>query len=700
MKKILLILFASVIGSAVYAQDTEEYAMVDSISLGVTGVTTTVFADEGSLFEKTLDSGVTYKGLVTNYKEYGFMTISATAVKINGESYYSGIVNTSTKGNYVRKVIIAVNNKYNISNTDPYKLSIFGSNTAYTSCDDLRSSDTRGTLITTYYLHSHESGEYEIDIDDDYQYVGFCRNGSTGYLYIDYIKIVWEAAPDYEAEYASISATIESLSTALETAYSQATSYETDYAVASTYTSIKEEISNVKSAVEEDYEDDGKIRSASYEDTFATIEAEIESMAAVAYSMYIYNEYASQISEIWGAVGDIADFIYDWYGKEIGDTYYESVAALDKEITAWRNEMIAASKDGSLTDDSIEEIESTLADFNARWIEIETPMMNDVNYIDYTAYLSDCSDTLDEVWETIETDYSDIYETLQSTYESLVAAIEAASQTIDDEHTAGTLFTNREAMEAMLTAIGEAIQKLSYDPEAAATYAVLKSAVSECESALAKTWATIESDYAVAAEDETVIAAKDAIEESIATVKDAIEESYDYDSIKTYEDYIKSEIEAINTAIADLTTTAQEAVIAAAQAAMYAELIEAAGGCETSLAEAWATIESDYPFAAEDEEMIAAKSAIEESIATVKDTIDESYANGTISDDEDDIKAAITDITTAIADLSAKASTIDGITAVSVDKATMGVYTISGQKVTAATKAGVYIINGKKTIVK
>ena len=102
-------------------------------------------------------------------------------LQIRSSNSNSGIVST-TSGGKVRKVVIA----WNAATTDKTrKLSVYGSNSAYTSAAELYDNEKRGTKLGDIAL-----GETTLEIEGDYQYIGLRSN--SGAIYLDKIEITWE----------------------------------------------------------------------------------------------------------------------------------------------------------------------------------------------------------------------------------------------------------------------------------------------------------------------------------------------------------------------------------------------------------------------------------------------------------------------------------------------------------------------------
>ena len=104
-------------------------------------------------------------------------------VQLRTTNNNSGIVTTGSGGK-VRKVSVTWNSTTATGRT----LNVYGKNEAYTAATDLYNSNNRGTLIGTIVYGTST----ELEITDDYTYVGVRSNGSA--MYFDDITFTWEPA--------------------------------------------------------------------------------------------------------------------------------------------------------------------------------------------------------------------------------------------------------------------------------------------------------------------------------------------------------------------------------------------------------------------------------------------------------------------------------------------------------------------------
>ncbi len=130
-------------------------------------------------------------------------------------------------------------------------------------------------------------------------------------------------------------------------------------------------------------------------------------------------------------------------------------------------------------------------------------------------------------------------------------------------------------------------------------------------------------------------------------------------------------------------------------AELYDTLCAAIDALATALNDTWTTITTDY--SATVETLLNDYEAIDGDIAALRAEVDELYEDGLLGENEDVITAAISATQAAIDQLLAAAMGIDTIPAAAQG---YDIYTLDGQKVLPPVPEGVYIINGKKVLVK
>lgn len=144
----------------------------DVLNRALTGISGTSYANWS---DKDGTSGAKYAGNSAGGND------SIQLRKSSDSQAKSGIVSTKSGGK-VKKVII----EWNSNTVAGRTLNIYGSNTAYTSPDQLYG-DSAGTKLGTVVMGTST----ELTITGDYAYIGFVSNGSA--MYITSITVVWAA---------------------------------------------------------------------------------------------------------------------------------------------------------------------------------------------------------------------------------------------------------------------------------------------------------------------------------------------------------------------------------------------------------------------------------------------------------------------------------------------------------------------------
>ena len=139
---------------------------------GVSVATSAVYA--GNAMKSTKNGSSGYAG--------GDIQMRITADK-NGN--YSGIV-TTTSGGRAAKVFVTWGSSLIMDSAKGKTINVYGSNTAYTSANDLYNTDTQGTLIGTIVYGTSN----ELVITGDYQYIGI--RPDEGPTYVTQIDVTWD----------------------------------------------------------------------------------------------------------------------------------------------------------------------------------------------------------------------------------------------------------------------------------------------------------------------------------------------------------------------------------------------------------------------------------------------------------------------------------------------------------------------------
>ena len=153
------------------AQTAQDVLTAENLIPGVTGTSYYGFSD------KQFNTTAVYAGKVGTFSK-------EMALKLKDSG--SGIV-TTTSGGTVKSVII----KWNSSTSSSRSIKVYGKKSAYASEEDLYKTTAKeqGTLIGTVNYVAARSDT--LIVDGDYTYVGISATGGT--VYIDEIGIVWQS---------------------------------------------------------------------------------------------------------------------------------------------------------------------------------------------------------------------------------------------------------------------------------------------------------------------------------------------------------------------------------------------------------------------------------------------------------------------------------------------------------------------------
>lgn len=155
---------------------------VDTLTRETTDVTGTSYT---SWSNKTVSSSSTYAG----HSAGGNSSIQLRSSKTDSSGEYSGVIST-TSGGILSKVEVS----WNTNTTDSRTLNIYGSNSPYTSPNDLYSETTCGTLLGSLVYSSETSPQTTLNIEDSYQYIGI--RSKSGALFLSSISISYGNSDD------------------------------------------------------------------------------------------------------------------------------------------------------------------------------------------------------------------------------------------------------------------------------------------------------------------------------------------------------------------------------------------------------------------------------------------------------------------------------------------------------------------------
>ena len=144
-----------------------EDGIIDVLNREFTGVEDTQYS---AWEDKTSNSSAVYAGQSAGGND---------AIQLRSNNSNSGIV-TTVSGGKVKKILI----DWNVNTDAARELWVYGSNTAYTSPEDLYKADTDGDKLAEIPF-----GTLEFVIEGDYEYIGL-RSGN-GAMYLNSIEITW-----------------------------------------------------------------------------------------------------------------------------------------------------------------------------------------------------------------------------------------------------------------------------------------------------------------------------------------------------------------------------------------------------------------------------------------------------------------------------------------------------------------------------
>lgn len=156
---------------AVFAEGTagDLKVVTDELKLAFTGVTGTSYT---SWSDKAGKSGAVYAGQSAGGND---------AIQLRSKNNNSGVI-TTTSGGKATKVAVVWSNT-----ADGRTINIYGKNTAYTDATDLYNSNNQGDLLGTIVCGTST----ELTIDGDYEYIGV--RSADGALYLGTLSITWES---------------------------------------------------------------------------------------------------------------------------------------------------------------------------------------------------------------------------------------------------------------------------------------------------------------------------------------------------------------------------------------------------------------------------------------------------------------------------------------------------------------------------
>ena len=176
------VITATFVGTAAYLPGTASYMIfvrdpdaphMDVLNLAFTGASGTSFVNWSG---KTGFSGAVYAG----YSAGG-----NSAIQLSTSEEKSGIVTTASGGK-VRTISVV----WQTSTANRRFVDFYGSHTPSTNASELYSEETQGTYLGSLVYEEGARAAYELNIKEDYEYIGFRSNSGT--IYLTEVDITWE----------------------------------------------------------------------------------------------------------------------------------------------------------------------------------------------------------------------------------------------------------------------------------------------------------------------------------------------------------------------------------------------------------------------------------------------------------------------------------------------------------------------------
>ncbi len=141
-------------------------AVTDELTLTTTGVSGTSYTAWSG---KTATSSAVYAGNSAG---------GNSSIQLRSSNSNSGVVMTTSGGNVTKVTVV-----WNSNTASGRTLNVYGKNSAYSAATDLYNNSNQGTLIGTIVCGTST----ELDIDDDYAFIGF--RSASGAMYLDEVDI-------------------------------------------------------------------------------------------------------------------------------------------------------------------------------------------------------------------------------------------------------------------------------------------------------------------------------------------------------------------------------------------------------------------------------------------------------------------------------------------------------------------------------
>ncbi len=167
-----------------------------------------------------------------------------------------------------------------------------------------------------------------------------------------------------------------------------------------------------------------------------------------------------QLEDVWNDIEDNYQDIADEFKDEYDELMDELEDLLEQLEDAYNN--------GTLTEELAEEIRAKIEEIIQKIKDLlEAAKQAQANYELYTSLVGEINGvetTLDEAWDTITSDYSDVADEFKDEYESLLEELTSLLQELEDAYNNGTLDEKfAEEIRAKLAEIKEKIEQMLED---------------------------------------------------------------------------------------------------------------------------------------------------------------------------------------------------------------------------------------------
>ncbi len=479
------------------------------------------------------------------------------------------------------------------------------------------------------------------------------------------------------------------------------------------YADIKEELTILSEDLETSYTsgelDDEKAESL--KSSLEEISQEIEDLltkANEANASYLYDKVKNEINKTNETLEDAWTTIQKDY-PNIYESLEDDYKAIEDELTALNEDLETAYTSGELDDEKAESLESSLEEISQE-IEDLLTKADDTN----TEYLFNrvrdeikaLEDTLSNVWNTIQTDYSSVASEFEDDYKVILTELTALSVEIDDIYT--DEYLNKELIETLEHRLEPIYQQindlLSQADEADLDYLYSKivDEIKESQDTLSNVWNTIQMDYSSVAsefEDDYRV-----ISTELTTLLQEINDIYDEgllnrELLETFE----GRLESINEEIQGLLSQADEAEFNF----LYNKLIDELEDAQDDLEDVWNTIQTDYSDVAsefeDDYKVIQTK--LNDLLQEIEDIYDEDLLNKELLETfESRLDETLQEIKDLLSQAEQAHTTGIGIRTMDYGD-DVQIFNLNGNRVQTPQKGNVYIFryaNGqtKKVLVK